>query len=164
MRRTMTLATLAAGLTLSLAGPADAQVSVNLGNPYNGGWTVGNSGGRWYATPAYANPYTTGYGYNNPQAYTNPPNTTGYNQGYNYGQGWNGNRGLTATQYSSGYAGYSQPTTTSGYNTRYTYPRPAYNYGYSYPTYNYGYSYPASGYGWSNAYNGGYAPSYGWRQ
>ncbi len=150
---TLTLMTTA--LALGLASSSDAQVSVNLGNPYNGGWTVGNSGGQWYATPTYANPYNqygNGAGYNNnPYAYNNGYGYNGYNRVYNNGTGWNASNGLTATQYHSGYAGYTQPSTTT-YNYNYGATRG----GYASP-YSYSYRYPGTNtYGWSNGYTGGY--------
>jgi hypothetical protein len=147
MRKTTFLAILTAALAIGLANSADAQVSLNLGNPYNGGWTVGSVGGHVYAAPTTVSPYA-GYGglYNNGYTYNSGYNGYSYNSGYNgvynNGRGWNAATGLTATPYNSGYAGYTAPAVTTYHS----------NFG-STPYYSgYHYGYPAN-YGAYRGYN-----------
>ena len=64
--------TLIAGLSLAMAGQASAQFSMSIGNPYNGGFSIGTpgygvaSGYNSYGVGGYGLPgYGVGSGYNN---------------------------------------------------------------------------------------------------
>lgn len=90
----------AGGMILAGASTADAQISVQLGNPYSGrGITIGN--------PAYS-----GYGYSPYSNYGYAAPVTSY-----YSSGYTGYAAPATTYYSSGYTGYAVPSYGySGYN------------------------------------------------